>query len=55
MEDGCRRLPGRGRVYVTAVVDCKRDEKQDCAPCHMRKAAPLEYLTITDHRIRIYP
>jgi hypothetical protein len=37
------------------VVACKRREKQDCAPCHMRKVTPLEHLTFTDHRVRVYP
>jgi hypothetical protein len=37
------------------VVTCKRHERQDCATCHMRKTTPLQHLTFTDHRIRVYP
>ena len=33
---------------------CRRNQRQDCLPCHMRPAHPLPNLTFTDHRIRIY-
>jgi Cytochrome c554 and c-prime/Doubled CXXCH motif (Paired_CXXCH_1) len=35
-------------------VACKRAAGQNCLPCHMRQASVGEYLTFTDHRIRIY-
>jgi len=40
---------------ASAVVNCRRSTRQECAPCHMRKVSPLQYLTFTDHRIRVYP
>lgn len=33
---------------------CRRNQMQDCLPCHMRTTSPLPNLTFTDHRIRIY-
>ncbi len=33
---------------------CRRNQLQDCLPCHMRPASPMRNLTFTDHRIRIY-
>ena len=34
------------------TVSCKRATRQDCLPCHMKRASPLPFLTFTDHRIR---
>jgi Cytochrome c554 and c-prime len=31
---------------------CERATRQDCLPCHMKRASPLPFLTFTDHRIR---
>ena len=33
------------------AVSCKRAARQDCLPCHMKRASPLPFLTFTDHRI----
>lgn len=33
---------------------CRRNQPQDCLPCHMRSSSPLPNLIFTDHRIRIY-
>ncbi len=33
---------------------CRRNQLQDCLPCHMRSTSPMRDLTFTDHRIRIY-
>lgn len=40
---------------VTRVKkDCQRAAKQNCLPCHMRRAEPVPFLRFTDHRIRVY-
>jgi hypothetical protein len=39
---------------VSVVTSCKRNQKQDCLPCHMRSTSPSQNLVFTDHRIRIY-
>jgi hypothetical protein len=36
------------------VGDCRRANKENCLPCHMRVAAPEPHLLFTDHRIRVY-
>jgi hypothetical protein len=36
------------------AVACRRRERFNCLPCHMRKAAAMAHLTFTDHRIRVY-
>jgi len=33
---------------------CRRMQKQDCLPCHMRQASLGTYLQFTDHRIHVY-
>lgn len=33
--------------------DCRRQEEQNCLPCHMPRASPSPYLYFTDHRIRV--
>lgn len=35
------------------IVACKREQRQDCQPCHMPDATPAPFLTFTDHRIRV--
>ena len=45
---GCHTAPAK------AGAGCRRNGKQDCLPCHMRKSTPLPHLTFTDHRIRVY-
>jgi Cytochrome c554 and c-prime len=39
---------------VPPSTACRRNQLQDCLPCHMRSTSPLQNLTFTDHRIRIY-
>lgn len=38
----------------TPVKLCRRAEKQNCLPCHMKQASLGPYLRFTDHRIRVY-
>lgn len=33
---------------------CRRVERENCLPCHMRQASLSPYLRFTDHRIRVY-
>ena len=33
---------------------CRARETADCVRCHMQQRSPAEYLTFTDHRIRVY-
>ncbi|MEO8128702.1 MAG: multiheme c-type cytochrome [Bryobacteraceae bacterium] len=33
---------------------CGLSKHENCLPCHMERRAPAEYLSFTDHRIRIY-
>jgi hypothetical protein len=33
---------------------CGRAEGRNCLPCHMPRRSPAEFLTFTDHRVRIY-
>ena len=33
---------------------CRRAARENCLPCHLRKASPLPHFTFTDHRIRVY-
>ncbi len=35
------------------TVICGRSTQQNCIPCHMQKRSDAEFLTFTDHRIRI--
>jgi hypothetical protein len=43
---GCHSSGGR------SPVSCRRLAREDCLPCHMKRASPLPFLTFTDHRIR---
>lgn len=36
---------------VKVESDCKRQEKQNCLPCHMPRSSPAPFLSFTDHRI----
>jgi hypothetical protein len=38
----------------TPARNCRRGERSDCLPCHMKRQTPFEFLTFTDHRIRVY-
>jgi hypothetical protein len=33
---------------------CARAAARDCLPCHMQRRSPAEFLTFTDHHIRVY-
>jgi len=33
---------------------CGIAKRENCLPCHMQRRTPAEYLSFTDHRIRIY-
>lgn len=33
---------------------CGLSKRENCLPCHMQRSAPAEYLSFTDHRIRVY-
>ena len=35
------------------IKQCRRNERENCVPCHMRQAALGPYLRFTDHRIRV--
>jgi hypothetical protein len=39
---------------ATPVRLCRRKERADCLPCHMKQASLGPYLRFTDHRIRSY-
>ncbi len=52
----CHRPP-RDDDFQNAGVpsgECKRNQGQDCIPCHMRSTRLFTNLTFTDHRIRIF-
>ena len=42
------------QATVKPGAHCRRNQKQDCLPCHMQRTSPMPYLTFTDHRIRVY-
>jgi len=33
---------------------CGLEQRKNCLPCHMQRRSPAEFLTFTDHRIRVY-
>ncbi len=33
---------------------CRRTQRENCLPCHMRRTTPAPHLSFVDHRIRIY-
>ena len=35
------------------ATDCRREERQNCLPCHMARVSPSPHLFFTDHRIRV--
>jgi hypothetical protein len=47
---GCHAAESAG-VPSTA---CGLSRRENCLPCHMQRRTPAEYLSFTDHRIRIY-
>ncbi len=36
------------------IKACRRGERENCLPCHMRQSSLGPYLRFTDHRIRVY-
>lgn len=47
---GCHE-PATTVVRSTA---CGLSKRENCLPCHMQRRSPAEYLSFTDHRIRVY-
>ena len=39
---------------VSHSMACRLSKRENCLPCHMQRSAPAEYLSFTDHRIRVY-
>ena len=35
-------------------TNCGLTKRENCLPCHMKQNSPAQFLTFTDHRIRIY-
>lgn len=38
----------------TTIVDCRRQSRQDCLPCHMQRTPLDRFFAFTDHHIRVY-
>jgi hypothetical protein len=38
----------------TSSSICDLSKRENCLPCHMQRRSPAEFLTFTDHRIRVY-
>jgi hypothetical protein len=38
----------------TRSTNCGISKRENCIPCHMQRRSPAEFLTFTDHRIRVY-
>jgi hypothetical protein len=36
------------------IKACRRRQRENCLPCHMRQSSLGAYLRFTDHRIRVY-
>ncbi len=39
---------------IVRCTTCGLSKRQNCLPCHMQRSAPAEFLSFTDHRIRVY-
>ena len=49
--DKCMNCHGSTK---TNIVDCRRQSREDCLPCHMRRTRLAGFFTFTDHHIRVY-